>query len=454
MTSDDDQVYVWVLLPGEVAPTLCARLKISPQAGGGTVAEFVYGRSYLENKHAVALDPMRLPLAAREFKASSNPSGGDPDVFGVIADACPDDWGRYVISRRHGEQRFPIGFLLRSQEDRVGNLCFSREMSETPVLGEPVSEDFLDEAWAVVMGLDTGRPLPPDLENRVRANTGMGGARPKLTVSDGTHQWLAKFPSHRDDRRYSQPRLEAATLDLAGLCGINAAQARLQEVRAADGQKGVVLLVKRFDRSRAPGAGKGWLRDAYVSGRTMLTSEQALRAGQFMGTYPQLAVQFTRWSSNAAADRLQLFRRMAFNCCVSNTDDHDRNHGLLADEMGDMRLSPAFDIVPRLHGTARRHQAMGIGAEGTLATVDNLISGAAELGIPEKEARAIVDDVQHGVATHWRACLQNRGITPAEVALLAPCFSDLPKNEDDLQRIIVARRANSSPPAGATGPRP
>jgi serine/threonine-protein kinase HipA len=326
------------------------------------------------------------------------------------------------------------------------------------VLGEPVSEDFIDEAWAVVLGLDTGRPLPPDLENRVRANTGMGGARPKLTVSDGAHQWLAKFPSHRDDRRYSQARLEAATLDLAGLCGINSVQARLKDVRAADGQEGVVLLVKRFDRTLAPGAGRGWLRDAYVSGRTLLTSEQALRAGQFMGTYPQLAVQFTRWSGNAAADRLQLFRRMAFNCSVSNTDDHDRNHGLLADELGDMRLSPAFDIVPRLHGTARRHQAMGIGAEGTLATVDNLVSAAGEFGILETEARAIIDDVQHGVASHWKACLENRGMTPAEVALLYPCFGELPKNAAELERIIIAKRATQAPqadvPVPRSGPRP
>jgi serine/threonine-protein kinase HipA len=196
-----------------------------------------------------------------------------------------------------------------------------------------------------------------------------------------------------------------------------------------------------------------------VSGRTLLTSEQALRAGQFMGTYPQLAVQFTRWSGNAAADRLQLFRRMTFNCCVSNTDDHDRNHGLLADELGNMRLSPAFDIVPRLHGTRRRHQAMGIGAEGTLATVDNLVSAAAKFSISEADARAIVDDVQQGVATHWKGCLENRGMGPAEVELLARCFEELPRSAAELDRIIVAQQQvpRAAMDAAATprkGPRP
>lgn len=454
MTSDqDDQVYVWVLLPGDVQPNLCGRLRISEGVDGGTVAEFVYGRSYLQLKHANPLDPIRLPLAPSAFKATSQASQGDPDVFGVIADACPDDWGRYVITRRHGPQRFPIGFLLRSQEDRVGNLCFGRELGEVPLLGEPVHAELLNDAWAVVVGLDTGRPLPPDLENRVRANTGMGGARPKLTVSDGAHQWLAKFPSHRDDRRYSQARLEAATLDLAERAGITAAKAKLHEVPAsANNPGGVITLVRRFDRTWEPG-GKGWLRDAYVSARTVLSSEQGSRARAYMGSYPQLAEQLQRWSSNPTADRRELYRRMVFNCCVSNTDDHDRNHGLLADEMGTgMRLSPAFDIVPRLHNTVRRYQSLSVSDDSALATVDNLLSSADRFAIPSAEARSIIDDVQEAVAKHWRDCLRGRGMTPAELELLTPCFAELPKNEAHVERLIQARSEASA--ASPARPRP
>lgn len=448
MTSDG-QVYVWIFLMGDVEPTVCARLNVTRDAAGATVAKFVYGQSYLDRKDAVALDPIRLPLGSGEYKAISTPHGGDPDVFGVIADACPDDWGRYVITRRHGEQHFPTEFLLRSQEDRVGNLCFSRELGEVPVAGEPASEELLDEAWSVVLGLDTGRPLPPDLEDRVRANTGMGGARPKLTISDGAAQWIAKFPSHRDDRRYSQARLEVATLDLADLCGIPAARARLKEVKSVDGQAGLVALIKRFDRSRDPQR-RGWLRDAFVSARTVLNSEAAQRPGQYMGTYTQLAAQLQRWSGNAAADRRQLFRRMVFNCCVSNTDDHDRNHGLLADELGALRLSPAFDILPRLHGTLRRYQAMGIGDEGALATIDNLLSSAPKFAIPEQEAQAIIDDVQHGVATHWKACLVERGMSAAEVKLLAQCFEELPRNGAEIERRIGARQVERAKVQSAT----
>lgn len=441
MTSEkDDQVYTWALLPGDVQPTLCGRLRVSAGAGGSTIAEFVYGRSYLELEHAVPLDPIRLPLASKAFKAISQNSQGDPDVFGVIADACPDDWGRFVIVRQHGPQRFPIGFLLRSQEDRVGNLCFGREPGEVPQLGEPASAELLNDAWAVVVGLDTGRPLPPDLESRVRANTGMGGAKPKLTVSDGQCQWIAKFPSHRDDRRYSQARLEAATLDLAELAGINAAKAKLHEVPpTADNPGGVITLIRRFDRTKAANR-PGWLRDAYVSARTVLGSESASGARAYMGSYPQFAEQLQRWSSSPAADRRELYRRMVFNCCVSNTDDHDRNHGMLADELGaGMRLAPAFDIVPRLHSTVRRYQAMAISDEDSLATVDNLLRSAERFNIAEVDAGAIIDDVQQAVAKHWKDCLRERGMTLAEVETISPCFSELPKNKVHIDQLIHPR---------------
>lgn len=323
-TSECDQVYVWAFLPGDVKPTLCGRLGVTHEAGGATAAEFVYDRGYLSRWDAVALDSTRLPLGGAVQRVVSTPQGGEPDVFGVIADACPGNWGRYVLNRRHGEQPFPMGYLLRTQEDRVGNLCASREAGEVPAIEEPATIELLDDAWSVVLALDTGQPPPPDLEKRVGANTAMGGARPKLTISDGKTQWLAKFPSSRDDRRYAQARLEAAALDLAARCGIDASKAELREVRAHDGQEAVVALIKRFDRTLDP-KGRGWLRDAYVSARTVLSSAASRHAGQYMGTYPQLASQLQRWSGNAAADRFELYRRMVFNCCVSNTDDHERN---------------------------------------------------------------------------------------------------------------------------------
>jgi serine/threonine-protein kinase HipA len=328
-----EQAYVWVFLPGETSPTLCGRFEHRLAPGGHGVGRFVYGRRFLEHRFATALDPVALPLKERLFETVGLSQG----VFGVFADACPDDWGRYVIDRQFGVQAYPIGYLLHSQEDRVGNLAFSRGPGLVPELLEPTARAMLDQAWAVVAGLDAGRSVDPDLATKIRANTALGGARPKLTVADESAQWLAKFPSKRDDPRWSQARLEAAMLDLARLCGINAAQAQIHAAasldthdptEAVDRSKADILLVQRFDRTLAgtaqidsraqPGPDtahqpkkRAWLRDAYVSARTvMLSAAAGGPLPSFSGSYATLARELGRWSARPAADRLELFRRM------------------------------------------------------------------------------------------------------------------------------------------------
>lgn len=432
MTSDAQRVFVWAFLPGDATPTLCGRLTIAPAAAGHQVATFVYGRTYLANPAALPLDPFRLPLQERAFEAAGT-SGGEPDVFGVIADALPDSWGRYVIDRRYGSQPFPTGYLLLASDDAVGNLCFSEDPSTPPAIAAPISRDMIDVAWGVIAGLEAGQPVPTELLEKVRPNTAMGGARPKLTIGDERAQWIAKFPSAKDDRRFSQARVEAAMLDLAELCGITAAEAEVHVARAPDGSPlGDVLLVKRFDRSAGP---NGWLRDAFVSARTVAYSEPGIRATQFMASYTQFAEQLQRWSARPAQDRHELFRRLVFNCCISNTDDHDRNYGLVAHEEGHLyRLSPAYDMVPRVHGTKIRMQAMNFGSEGSAATVENLLSAASSFGLSTAAADETIRSIQETVAGNWLACVLGRGMTEEQAQVIAQCFETLPERRPELGR--------------------
>ncbi len=422
MTSDaSDRVFVWVFLPGDAHPTLCGAFDHSMSAAGVAVGSFVYGRSYLQQPLNLPIDPVALPLRAQRFELAG---GSRQGVFGVIADACPDDWGRYVIDRRFGAQRFPIGYLLHSQEDRVGNLCFSTSADQPPQLADPAPRAWLQDAWAVVNGLDAGRSIPEALAEKVKVNTALGGARPKLTVADEHAQWLAKFPTRHDDARLSLPLVEAAMLDLARAVGITAAEADIETVEAGrDAPAAHVLLVKRFDRS--PHASGGWCREAYASARTLFQSD-GLDDYSYSGSYARLAHHLRLWSSRPPADRMELFRRMVFNCCISNTDDHDRNHGFLAsEEDAGFRLSPAFDMVPRLHATRRRYQAMNIGEDGAETTVQNILSSASAFGLSHEDAKALLHDVQSKVLAHWKDCLAQRAVPQEAMELLAPCFEPL-----------------------------
>lgn len=412
MTSE---VWVWCWLTGDVAPTLSGRFRHTRLPGGSPpryLGEFVYGRSYLTNPDALALDPLQLRLVDRPYETTALEG-----FFGPLRDAMPDDWGRYVIDRVSGPQQELAGYLLHGSGDHIGHLGFSASREEPPAIDPMPGVDILEPARAVLRGLEHGRVPPPALRGIVHPNTNLGGARPKLTVQDEGRQWIAKFPA-MDDRGAPIARIEKAMLVLAGACGIRAANARVVH--------GDILLVERFDRARVEG-GAGWRRDAFLSAQTIFHANVAVQAYAFSGSYARLSLEMARFCESLAGEREQLFRRMAFNCCISNTDDHERNHGFLAADMpGWYRLSPAYDMVPRRHATRRREHALAIGSDGFVATRRNILSGCASFGLPPARAAAILDEVQACVQSNWRAVLHDEGLDESQLQDWAACFAPLP----------------------------
>ncbi len=425
MTSE---AYVWVHLPGDTRPTLCGHYTHAPTAAGSPVGTFVYGRSYLANPDRIPLDPVALPLRPVTF--STTALNG---VFGAIHDAMPDDWGRYVIDKLQGVKAFPVGYMLATLDDSIGNLAFSAASTSAQSSWLPIGMDLLPAAREVLLGIEQGQPVPKELEGRLRPNTAMGGARPKLTVEHDGRLWLAKFPSTRDDQSLPDAKLEAAMLALGVLCGINTAKAQVV--------LGDVLLVERFDRAWVDGPEPGWRRDSFLSARTIFNASAGAQQTYAGGGYGRLATELVRYSADPQADQKELFRRMVFNVCISNTDDHDRNHGILADDQpGFYRLSPAYDLLPKQHSTLRRFQAMTLGGAESLGTRENLLADSTKFGLSPAEAEAIVKEVELGVALHWHDCLRAQGLSAAAIDRLKPCFSGIPLTAKDVDQAIESRR--------------
>lgn len=410
MTSE---VWVWAWLAGDIEPTLAGRF-IHEATPTGFRGNFVYGKSYLANTDAIALDPLQLKLAPVIYETASLQG-----FFGPLRDAMPDDWGRYVIDRQMGPQTDLCGYLLNSKGDHIGNLGFSASKDTPPAQPRLPGLDIVEPARSVIKGLEDGRPLDPEVVAVVRPNTALGGARPKLTIQADGRQWIAKFPA-ANDRGAPIARLEAAMLQLASDCGIRAATAKVVHDD--------VLLVERFDRawvSRSDQA--GWRRDAFLSAQTVFHTNPSVQAYSFSGSYPRLALDMVKFTEEPSSDRVELFRRMVFNCCISNTDDHERNHGFIAsDTPGAYMLSPAYDMVPRRHGTARREHALSIGDEGFVPTRSNILSGAAAFGLGDGQAREILDEVQARVSEGWRSALSEQGVTEDQAAEWSLCFRPLP----------------------------
>jgi serine/threonine-protein kinase HipA len=412
MTSE---IWVWAWLPGDTAPTLAGRFRHTRLPGEAPPryrGEFVYGRGYLAHPDALPLEPIHLRLLDRRYETTALQG-----IFGPLRDAMPDDWGRYVIDREFGPQPDPTGYLLHGNGDQIGNLGFSASRDEAPVTRTLPSQDILALARAVLRGLEDGRSVDPAWRGIVQPNTNLGGARPKITIEHEGKQWIAKYPA-RDDRGAPIACIEKAMLTLAGACGIRPAAAQVVHDD--------ILLVERFDRARGID-GIGWRRDSFLSAQTVFHANAAVQAYSFSGSYSRLSLEMAKFSESLAEDREELYRRMVFNCCISNTDDHQRNHGFLAgDTPGQYRLSPAYDLVPRKHRTRRREHALAIGADGFVATRRNILSECRVFGLTPARAEKILDEIQATVLARWETVLRAEGLGAPEIQEWAVCFSPLP----------------------------
>jgi serine/threonine-protein kinase HipA len=415
--------YVFIYLPAQVHPTVAGRFDWEPGVIPH-VGKFVYAESYLANDAAVPLDPIALPLREQVF-ATTLSSG----FFGVFRDAIPDDWGRHVALKFHGSTlQTDLDYLWLPTADKIGALAFGRS-PHTPVDERPLLEwDQLEQSALLdaVQNIDRDIPLAAAEEAAALAfgaGTSAGGARPKLSVRKGGSIWLAKL--NRQSDRFNVVRVECAMLDLAQACGITVPEHGVERVQGQD-----ILLVKRFDRVITT---EGIVRHRMVSAGTVFQADEAAARYSYTGSYPRLARELSRWTVTGDHDRRELLRRVAFNSLASVTDDHERNHALIA-QSTHFRLSPAFDLVPHPGNTQRRYLALTIGSFGALAARQNIISSVDAFGLSARGANDMIDEVQDVVRTRWRKCCKDCGVEDADIARVEGCFdpaffeSELPPN--------------------------
>jgi serine/threonine-protein kinase HipA len=94
---------------------------------------------------------------------------------------------------------------------------------------------------------------------------------------------------------------------------------------------------------------------------------------------------------------------------ASVTDDHERNHALIA-ENAHFRLCPAFDLVPQPGNTQRRYLALPVGDFGALAARQNMLSSIDAFGLSSREANDIIDEVQTVLRANWRKNCASCGV--------------------------------------------
>ncbi len=406
-----EQLFVWIHLPGDLTPTLAGRAQ-RENITTGPLGKFVYAKRYLDLDRAVPIDPVTLPLEGREFEATLL-SGH----FSALLDAGPDLWGKRIIDLAHGAQT-PYGYLLRTNGGQTGALSFSTSATIAPVEQTRFTPATALKALNLAARhLELGGKIDDAMAELLAAGSSAGGARPKFMVEHEGRLWLAKLESVNErDPHVNIPILEATALDLASDCGIQVPLFALHKI----GRRRA-LLVERFDRIKQAA---GWSRLRYVSARTVFYSNPEMQRYSHSGSYGRLAQELRRWSDAPREDQQQVFRRMAFNCLVSNTDDHELNHGLIADQRS-FSLAPAFDIVPQPSGTRRRMQALIVGHDGALASIENILSVAPVFGLSRADAAALVEEMARTISAKWRSTLIHHGANSRMIHQLADRFTHL-----------------------------
>jgi serine/threonine-protein kinase HipA len=247
--------------------------------------------------------------------------------------------------------------------------------------------------------LDDGLPLPPAMATALLHGTSVGGARPKVLLSDGDRRLIAKLSSRSDP--YPVVRAEAVAMELARRVGLDVPGTEVTEVLGHD-----VLLVDRFDR---PGGGRQ--RRMLVSALTILNLDVMMAR---YATYYDLADVIRSRFAEPRQTLRELFSRIVFNICVSNTDDHARNHAAFWDGQI-LRLTPAYDICPQPRSGGEATQAMAIRRDGyRYSQLAGCVTGSDTYLLSKNEAKDIIDHQVDMIRSQWAEAADVARLTSVE----------------------------------------
>ncbi len=217
--------------------------------------------------------------------------------------------------------------------------------------------------------------------------------------------WIAKFPSKNDKEDIGA--WEMVTYEMAINAGINMVESQARKFSSDQH----TFLTKRFDRTT------NGERIHFSSAMSQLGYNDGEHATEGV-SYLDLVDFIGSHGARVRYDLKELWRRIVFSICVSNTDDHLRNHGFLLTTDGWI-LSPAYDINP---------VETGRGLKLNISENDNSLDLGLAMEVHEffrlnkSEAEDIINTVKSSVK-NWRELANRHGISRVQQELKAVAFS-------------------------------
>lgn len=186
--------------------------------------------------------------------------------------------------------------------------------------------------------------------------------------------------------RYPEmPELEHLTMRMAHSCGIDVCACGLVEM--ADGQW--AFIARRMDR---PDGTRLHMED-------MCQLTDRLTERKYSGSMEQVGRAIIKHCDNALFDALRFFELTLFCFLTGNADMHLKNFSLIFDRKREVRLSPAYDLLPTalILPEDKEETALTInGKKRSLARKD-FLSFAGKLNLTERQAGRAFDRILGGI---------------------------------------------------------
>ena len=368
-------------------------------------SQFEYDPDF--RRTGLEIAPLAMPLSrslyvADEFELPRRAQFGLPGVF---ADSLPDSFGQRLIGKwmeSHGvdlRDITPLDRLSYVGARGIGALTYEPEVRADRLPVSALDMRRLVEEARLVLNADLSKMDADDaLREIIRVGTSAGGVQAKAVVgwrrSDGSflagdaalpsgyEHWIVKFSPKADPdagRREYDIYLKAVA------AGVEMSESRLLEL---DGAKH--FMTRRFDRDgdrRFHVQSLAALQHLPPGGPRQLYSYDVL-----FDTADALGLDYE--------EREQLFRRMAFNVCINEIDDHTKNFSFMMMEDGVWHLAPAYDLT----GV---HFSDGDAAVGRWQNQHALSVNGKFSGITDDDLLAVADKYAIGTAPRVLAAVHH-----------------------------------------------
>jgi serine/threonine-protein kinase HipA len=385
----------------------------------------------------IELAPLHMALRDEPYEF---PGLSPATFFGLpplLADALPDAFGNALVDAWMAEHGVapagitPLDRLAYAADRAMGALTF-----RPPVRGldhdEPTAiqlADLVVAARRVVGGtLDDGGSTDA-IHSLIHVGTSAGGARAKAVVAfnpstsqvrsahvaaePGFEQWIIKLDGtgatgldgHGDGLGDSAPygRIEFAYHRMATEAGIAMTPCRL----LAEGPRRH-FMTRRFDRGEA--GERHHVISLCALAHIDFNQTGAHSYDQYLQTVTALGL--------GPDDRAEAFRRMVFNVCAVNRDDHTKNQSFLRREHGGWELTPAYDVTHAYRAdspwTSRHLMSVNGRFEGI--TLDDLHAVGARHDVPayKRTVREVL-----AATDGWPAFAEEADVDPVTTEAIA-----------------------------------